>query len=142
MEPTWTEDRTAALERLWGEGYSASLLAKRLGATRSAVLGKARRLNLPSRKSMVQAKRGRPKQPHGGGLKPHVFGKPKSLVPVPPTPPKAEAAPVGTKTFQQLGWRDCRWPFGDGPPYRFCGKPQQPGSSYCPQCRVRSVQLR
>lgn len=48
----WTEARTAELRKLWGEGLSASQIAKQLGGTtRSAVIGKVHRLGLAYRAS-------------------------------------------------------------------------------------------
>jgi hypothetical protein len=35
-------------------------------------------------------------------------------------------------TFEDLEPVHCRFPRGDKPPYRFCGKDRQHGSSYCP----------
>lgn len=47
----WTEAREAELERLWNEdGLSASMIARRMGISRGAVLGKSVRLNLHFRK--------------------------------------------------------------------------------------------
>jgi hypothetical protein len=37
------------LERLWASGLPASEMAERLGTTKNAVIGKARRLGLPYR---------------------------------------------------------------------------------------------
>lgn len=45
----WSADRVATLRRLWGEGKSASEIAKTLtGLSRSAVIGKVHRLGLSS----------------------------------------------------------------------------------------------
>lgn len=35
------------------------------------------------------------------------------------------------KSLDELESRDCRFPFGDEAPYRFCGKRVKSGSSYC-----------
>lgn len=51
----WTEERVAALQRLWAQGLSASQIAERLGSvTRNAVIGKAHRLGLASRPSPIR----------------------------------------------------------------------------------------
>lgn len=51
----WTEERIAALQRLWAQGLSASQIAERLGSvTRNAVIGKAHRLGLASRPSPIR----------------------------------------------------------------------------------------
>lgn len=47
----WTEERVERLKKLWSDGWSATQIAKDLrDITRMSVIGKARRLNLPSRK--------------------------------------------------------------------------------------------
>lgn len=47
---SWTDDRVETLKKLWGEGQSASQIAKVLGGvTRNAVIGKVHRLGLASR---------------------------------------------------------------------------------------------
>ena len=52
---TWTDDRIAMLRRLWAAGASAAQIAVALdcGLSRSAVLGKAHRLKLERRMSIV-----------------------------------------------------------------------------------------
>lgn len=46
----WTDDRVATLTKMWGEGQSASQIAKELGGvTRNAVIGKVHRLGLSNR---------------------------------------------------------------------------------------------
>lgn len=47
---SWTDDRVETLKRMWGEGASASTIAKALGGvTRNAVIGKVHRLGLSNR---------------------------------------------------------------------------------------------
>ena len=46
----WTDDRVETLKRMWGDGASASQIAKELGGvTRNAVIGKVHRLGLSNR---------------------------------------------------------------------------------------------
>lgn len=45
----WTDLRIEQLKALWGDGDSASIIAKALGCSRNAVLGKVHRLELPNR---------------------------------------------------------------------------------------------
>lgn len=45
----WTAERTAALCRLWDAGRSTALIARELGTTKNAVVGKVNRLHLTPR---------------------------------------------------------------------------------------------
>ena len=50
IEMSWTDERVEILKKLWGEGQSASQIAKELGGvTRNAVIGKVHRLGLSNR---------------------------------------------------------------------------------------------
>ena len=47
---SWTDERVETLKRMWGEGQSASQIARELGGvTRNAVIGKVHRLGLSNR---------------------------------------------------------------------------------------------
>ena len=47
---SWTDERVDVLKKMWGEGQSASQIAKALGGvTRNAVIGKVHRLGLSNR---------------------------------------------------------------------------------------------
>ncbi len=47
---SWTDERVEQLKKMWGEGQSASQIAKELGSvTRNAVIGKVHRLGLSNR---------------------------------------------------------------------------------------------
>lgn len=49
---SWTDERVETLKTMWGEGKSASQIAKELGGvTRNAVIGKVHRLGLSNRAS-------------------------------------------------------------------------------------------
>ena len=54
---SWTDERVDLLKKLWGEGQSASQIAKELGGvTRNAVIGKVHRLGLSNRAGSTPAK--------------------------------------------------------------------------------------
>ncbi|ABG31299.1 GcrA cell cycle regulator [Roseobacter denitrificans] len=83
---SWTDERVELLKKMWGEGQSASQIAKELGGvTRNAVIGKVHRLGLSNRattgtKTETKAK-----------AAPKAEAKPK---PAPkPAEPAAQAAP-------------------------------------------------
>ncbi|MBU0779356.1 GcrA family cell cycle regulator [Loktanella salsilacus] len=53
---SWTDERVETLKRMWGEGQSASQIAKELGGvTRNAVIGKVHRLGLSNRAGAASA---------------------------------------------------------------------------------------
>ena len=85
---SWTDDRVEKLKKMWGEGQSASQIAKELGGvTRNAVIGKVHRLGLSNRSG-------------GGGTKTEAKAKPAAkAAPKPkakakPAEPAAAAAPA------------------------------------------------
>ncbi len=78
---SWTDERVELLKKMWGEGQSASQIAKELGGvTRNAVIGKVHRLGLSNRSG-------------GGGTS--APSKPAATAKEPDVAPaaKAEAAP-------------------------------------------------
>lgn len=66
---SWTDERVETLKKMWGEGQSASQIAKELGGvTRNAVIGKVHRLGLSNRATTSEAdaepaKKAKPKAP-------------------------------------------------------------------------------
>lgn len=50
----WTKEQVAKLRVLWAEGLSMSDIGARLGFSKNAVVGKAHRLDLPSRDSPIK----------------------------------------------------------------------------------------
>lgn len=78
---SWTDERVETLKKMWGEGQSASQIAKELGGvTRNAVIGKVHRLGLSNRATTGTAK---------ADAKPKVA----KAEPKPKAAPKVEAAP-------------------------------------------------
>ena len=83
---SWTDERVEVLKKMWGEGQSASVIAKELGGvTRNAVIGKVHRLGLSNRVTSTTAK-------PAGKVKAKVEVKAKSAA-----PPKAAAAPENVR---------------------------------------------
>ena len=93
---SWTDERVETLKKMWGEGQSASQIAKELGGvTRNAVIGKVHRLGLSNRttgaKSSAEAKE---KTAAKAAPKPKPQPKTEPARPVTPAPaPAAEAKP-------------------------------------------------
>jgi GcrA cell cycle regulator len=83
---SWTDDRVELLKKMWGEGQSASQIAKELGGvTRNAVIGKVHRLGLSNRNQGTTAK-------PVSKDKAAPAAKPAEAT-TPDTPPKATPAP-------------------------------------------------
>ncbi len=87
---SWTDERVETLKRMWGEGQSASQIAKELGGvTRNAVIGKVHRLGLSNRVG--------PGEEEAEEAAPVVVPAPAAAAPAPapkPDPVKAEPAPA------------------------------------------------
>ncbi len=81
---SWTDDRVEMLKKMWGEGQSASQIAKELGGvTRNAVIGKVHRLGLSNRTTT------------GGAAKTDAKAKPAAKVDAKPkAAPKAAQEPA------------------------------------------------
>ena len=152
---TWTDQKIQMLKDMWGHGYSASEIAKRLGGlTRNAVIGKAHRLKLSAGTASTK------RAPIDGGYNApagEVVSSMKSTrkrvmlrpLPVVPTPtatvakaPVREAFPIPDVSavkrtegiaVTKAGDRHCRWPVGDprSPDFRFCGCNAYEGMPYC-----------
>ncbi|KEJ89791.1 GcrA family cell cycle regulator [Sulfitobacter donghicola] len=86
---SWTDDRVEILKKMWGEGQSASQIAKELGGvTRNAVIGKVHRLGLSNRTTAGAAAKAEPK------AKAKAAPKPK---PAPKAAPEPAPTPASSK---------------------------------------------
>jgi GcrA cell cycle regulator len=82
---SWTDERVELLKKMWGEGQSASQIAKELGGvTRNAVIGKVHRLGLSNRTAGATAT-AKPEAKAKPTAKPEAKAKPVPM-------PKTEAA--------------------------------------------------
>lgn len=50
----WNEETLARLRELWTEGHSTAEIGRQLGVSKNAIVGKAHRLDLPSRPSPIR----------------------------------------------------------------------------------------
>lgn len=133
IQTPWNQDRINRLTELWNQGLSASQIGDELKISRNAVIGKAFRLKLPSRK---------PREwPEGEARKPRKVSirmkrrpllgpltDPEPLPAAAPLPPKA-GKPVD---FEGLQNHHCRYIVsGDGEEVLYCGAKKQDGFPYC-----------
>ncbi|MGH1453487.1 MAG: GcrA family cell cycle regulator [Paracoccaceae bacterium] len=92
---SWTDERVELLKKMWGEGQSASQIAKELGGvTRNAVIGKVHRLGLSNRTggaTPAAEPKAAPK------AKPAAKPKPAPAAAATTAPPASAPAPRKTK---------------------------------------------
>jgi GcrA cell cycle regulator len=154
----WTEQSIAIVKKRWGEGASASTIARQLGVSRCAVLGKIHRLKLPQPaferrhpdKERRQRRRRRPLADHNGSdgagrssnlaalfdrLLDRAFPRPGAAGDAVIERAEAHQAFGPACTLVELDGDTCRWPVGDPgtPQFAFCGA--APFGSY-PYCRA------
>jgi len=141
----WTDKAIANLRRLWALGVTTAQIAKTIGVSKSAAVGKAHRLGLPGRPSPINR---------------NVDGAPKVNVPKPVRRPKVTLVPVLTVACEAVGppaarvkveelprprsmrkSEPCCWPIGETrtPKFRYCDEPSVPGFPYCPQHHAKGV---
>jgi GcrA cell cycle regulator len=101
---SWTDERVETLKRMWGEGQSASQIAKELGGvTRNAVIGKVHRLGLSNRAGgkddedeATTAASPQASRPEPAAVRPEPA--PRSETARPAAPPPAAQAPASNVT--------------------------------------------
>jgi GcrA cell cycle regulator len=131
----WADETTERLRAMWLAGATTRVIGAELGVSRNAVVGKARRLDLPPRPNPKGVRRGgelpppRPR-PQPSPPRPRLEPQQKCAMgrrppaPPPPAPPQPPAAPPSDV-------RQCMYPISDGRPWRFCGAPCVPNRVYC-----------
>ena len=135
----WTEERTNIAKTLWDEGHPASHIARILGVTRNAVIGKVTRLKLkprlaPNENRFVGANKQRPRNTtkfnfatnavKAEGIKRDSYVHRETVV-------AAEHERIPFEALEQFD-RRCRYAHGDAPPYAYCGKRTVLATSWCP----------
>lgn len=104
---SWTDERVKQLKKMWGDGQSASQIAKELGGvTRNAVIGKVHRLGLSNRAGATPAadpvvEPAPAPKPAAPAAAPEVKAKPKPEPRTEPArPPTPEPVVLETKSAQ------------------------------------------
>ena len=143
----WAAEHTDLLRKCLAKGMSFLKIADAINAkfntaySRSAAIGRARRLGLVSPKRPDDLLSHCPKQPHKAKTR---LRKPREpYVSVRPSPVAERAGRVKLRSVEivprhlslfDLEAGDCRYPFGgddDGEAITFCGHPRRLSSSYC-----------
>lgn len=127
----WTDETIAKLRTLWAEGLSTAEIGRRLNISKNAVVGKAHRLNLPSRPSPIRRAEGdatprpaAPKRAQGPTLPPLAASMGAPI-------PALRAIMPSTK--HTLRATPCCWPIGEPgkPSFHFCNAAAASGKPYC-----------
>lgn len=147
----WTDERCDELRGLWAQGWSASEVAKVIGATsRNAVIGKVHRLGLEARVERAPARRidymprvpAKPKVArltnHGNRFDHVDVNKPE---PLPVESVDDENIPLEQrKQLVELEACHCRFPVGQPgiPGFFFCGHPTADITVNRPYCKAHT----
>jgi GcrA cell cycle regulator len=150
----WTEEMLTTLDQMWLAGDKVAVIAPVLGVTPNAVIGKARRRDLPRRPSPIKSddpeimkrreatriantiKRQAEREERERALALKVARKPPEKPVM--APPVAKPAPV----FRPPRLTACSWPIGEpkSGEFRFCSEQTVPGKPYClDHCKLAYV---
>ena len=113
----WTDEKIARLRLLWDTDLSTAAIGRDplIRMTKSAVIGKAHRLDLTGRESPII---------HDGRAPPHLRPQPV------PRAPKPKSLPVEVAAVSKP--RTCQFIKNDGRPWLFCDAPRwQESMAYC-----------
>lgn len=142
MAVIWTDERIERVRNAWVEGLSASEIGKRLGSTRSAICGLARRLGLNSRATGGRPACPRPAAPPKAHKQVVPPVAPSPLPPASIEPPALVLEDGAHVTALTLTGRMCRWPIGHPGEknFHFCGHTPKLGAPYCEAHARRAYQ--
>ena len=143
----WSDEVVARLRALWADGHSTAEIGRRLGVSKNAVVGKAHRLDLPSRPSPIRrdgsgTPRSRtPRRVTGPTLPPLNCTRMPLATPraslsldLPSSSPQPQLAPRPLAVPMYAGRVvPCSWPLGEPgtKTFRFCDDSSLPGKPYC-----------
>jgi GcrA cell cycle regulator len=128
----WTDSNIATLKRLYDRQYKYCQIAAEIGCSRSAAIGKAKRLRLPPRPCDAPGAKREKKPPKKRKLSPKPT-KPAAFL-LTPEPLPAAAAWSGearVTSVVELQSHHCRWPIGDPVMVGFCGADRLGALPYC-----------
>src|ERR1700687_5321925 len=151
MQSTWEAEHSQALREYLAKGMSYSEIADALNArfgtaySRSAAIGRAKRLGYPRPDRSTDSLQHWPKRPPRAKAsrlhQPRERHVPEFMRPRPvfermeaPKLRCVEVVPPRHLSLVDLEPGDCRYPYGgdkEGEAITFCGHPRRQGSSYC-----------
>ena len=129
----WTSESVEKLRQLWEQGLTANEIAKKLGVTKNAIVGKVHRLCLTARPSPIKTKD--QAEEDGGAELPLLTEAVENNTACAMTAsPETQDKPQQTNVkLVDLDSHTCRWPIGDprDDDFCFCGKKVRSGQTYC-----------
>jgi len=145
---TWSAERIELLERHFHAGLSCSQIAREIGVTRNAVIGKMNRLGLSRPKQVITGQREHRRAARleraktSGGFRPRrarlsIFAQHDLLAAeFGAAEPRAEEVAIANGcgcTLLELSREKCRWPISSAgaADFRFCGNEPVKGLPYC-----------
>jgi GcrA cell cycle regulator len=131
---TWTTDRVERLKSCLDAGFSCAEIAREIGVTRNAVIGKISRLKLIRVKDAMALRRER-RVPGVGRSRIVTQHQILMALRAAPEPAQDLAAPSAHRcTLMELGQGKCRWPISEpgADDFYFCGDAPVTGLPYCP----------
>ena len=129
---SWTDEKVNKLKELWGKGNTASQIAEITGAiSRTAVIGKAHRLNLSAKiktmtatsnqnfENSLESQNTKTRRGRKSRFKSLIIEK--------------DFEPENPKQLEELDENSCKWPVGhpDEKNFYFCGRSSLKDFSYC-----------
>ena len=161
-ESTWNAERVDALKRCFAAGLSCGQIAREIGVTRNAVIGKMNRLGLTRPKDVLVRRLSRERLPRpprpmrtiwSRERRASVAAQQQMLLAAFDEPSPCAEVPILNGrgcTLLELGRQECRWPISapGADDFSFCGNAPVKGLPYCvgharmayrPAGRVRSA---
>jgi GcrA cell cycle regulator len=140
IHDTWTSERVALLKSYFDAGLSCSQIAREIGTTRNAVIGKMHRLGLSRPKDAFADRLAarcatRPKAVRRKPWRLNIHAQREMLMATYPGRAAEEPAVESAHkcSLLELSQAQCRWPISEpgAEDFAFCGNTSVDGLSYC-----------
>ncbi|MBP5215987.1 MAG: global cell cycle regulator GcrA-like protein [Alphaproteobacteria bacterium] len=130
----WTDESVEQLRQMWAKGLTANEIAKKLGVTKNAIVGKVHRLCLKARPSPIKNKTGDSPEKNDEAFDVEINDMPEIADEALEVFHEEKKPLSGTNVrLIDLDSHTCRWPIGDprDEDFCFCGKKVRAGQTYC-----------
>ena len=131
----WTDESVEQLRQMWAQGLTANEIAKNLGVTKNAIVGKVHRLCLTARPSPIKSKENEGEEAELPSVETTVKQTAENVPEekISPAKPASKVCKDINIKLVDLDSHTCRWPIGDprDDDFCFCGKKVRTGQTYC-----------